>query len=360
MDAPNTQRVRDNWGADNFKVALSVDADRASAAGLTNYDVSRSSSAALNGSRVGTLYEGDHKLPIVARLRAGERQALSDVGNLYVYSGQDSAAKVPLRQIADLDFGAETAKILRRNHARTITVGAFPSDGALPSEVLAQIQPELAQIRQSLPPGYELVVGGEQEDQVKSFGELVVVLVISVIAIYIALVLQFKNALKPLVVFAAIPFGAVASLVSLRIAGAPFGFMAFLGVISLIGVIVSHVIVLFDFIEEQRELGAPLMDALLDAGLLRLRPVVVTVGATVLGLIPLALHGGPLWEPLCFVQIGGLTAATVVTLVLVPVLYAIFVLDLKLLRWEAPKPEYTLDHEQHHTPASPLAPLAAE
>jgi multidrug efflux pump subunit AcrB len=101
----------------------------------------------------------------------------------------------------------------------------------------------------------------------------------------------------------------------------------------LIGVIVSHVIVLFDFIEEQREHGAPLMEALLDAGILRLRPVLVTVGATVLGLIPLAIHGGPLWEPLCYVQIGGLTAATVVTLVIVPVLYAIFVLDLKLVAW---------------------------
>jgi multidrug efflux pump subunit AcrB len=113
--------------------------------------------------------------------------------------------------------------------------------------------------------------------------------------------------------------------------------MAFLGVISLIGVIVSHVIVLFDFIEEQHEAGAPLLEALLDAGILRLRPVLVTVGATVLGLIPLALHGGPLWEPLCFVQIGGLTAATVVTLVLVPVLYAVFVLDLKLVKWNTPK-----------------------
>jgi hypothetical protein len=86
--------------------------------------------------------------------------------------------------------------------------------------------------------------------------------------------------------------------------------MAFLGVISLIGVIVSHVIVLFDFIEEQHEHGEPLLEALLDAGILRLRPVLVTVGATVLGLFPLAMHGGPLWEPLCFVQIGGLTIAT--------------------------------------------------
>jgi multidrug efflux pump subunit AcrB len=120
--------------------------------------------------------------------------------------------------------------------------------------------------------------------------------------------------------------------------GEPFGFMAFLGVASLIGVIVSHVIVLFDFIEERHAEGAPLREALLQAGIVRLRPVVVTVGATVFGLIPLAMHGGPLWEGLCYTQIGGLLVATFVTLLLVPVLYAIFVLDLKILRWEHKEP----------------------
>jgi multidrug efflux pump subunit AcrB len=100
-------------------------------------------------------------------------------------------------------------------------------------------------------------------------------------------------------------------------------------------VIVSHVIVLFDFIEEAHERGESLRESLLDAGIVRLRPVLVTVGATVFGLVPLAMHGGPLWEPMCYAQIGGLTLATFVTLILVPVLYAIFVLDLKIVKWEA-------------------------
>jgi len=91
---------------------------------------------------------------------------------------------------------------------------------------------------------------------------------------------------------------------------------------------------LFDFIEERREAGAQLREALIDAGILRIRPVLITVGATVLALFPLALHGGPLWEALCYAQIGGLTLATAVTLFIVPVLYAIFVLDLKIVRWE--------------------------
>jgi multidrug efflux pump subunit AcrB len=114
-------------------------------------------------------------------------------------------------------------------------------------------------------------------------------------------------------------------------------FMAFLGIVSLIGVIVSHVIVLFDFIEEMHEKGEPLREALLDAGIIRLRPVLITVGATVIALVPLALHGGPLWQPLCYAQIGGLMIATFVTLLLVPVIYSIFVLDLKIVKWEGPR-----------------------
>jgi multidrug efflux pump len=330
---PSAERLRDSWGADNFTLTLQVDADRASAASVTHQDVGNSTGTALAGTRVGTLQEGDHQLPIALRLRASERQRLSDVGNLYVYSGRDPNVKVPLRQISELALSDATAKILRRNHVRTITVGAYPAAGSLPSEVLAQIQPELARLEAELPPGYALEIGGEHHEQQKSFAQLVIVLAISVLSIFLALVFQFRSTTKPLVVFAAIPFGIVAALLSLRVMGAPFGFMAFLGIISLIGVIVSHVIVLFDYIEEEREHGAPLAEALIDAGVMRLRPVLVTVGATVLGLVPLAMHGGPLWEPLCWVQIGGLSFATIVTLVIVPVLYAIFVLDLRLIRW---------------------------
>jgi multidrug efflux pump len=194
--------------------------------------------------------------------------------------------------------------------------------------------PKLNELRESLPVGYRMEIGGEHEEQVKSFRNLTIVLGISVTLIYLALVFQFKHAIKPLIVFAAIPYGVVGSLGVLWLMGTPFGFMAFLGIISLIGVIVSHVIVLFDFIEERHEEGEPLEQALLDAGIIRLRPVMITVAATVTALFPLAAHGGPLWEPLCYAQIGGLTIATFVTLLLVPVLYATAVLDLKVVRWE--------------------------
>lgn len=333
--APNADRVRDDWGAETFQAKLMIDSDRANYAGVTNLDVARSSAGSIDGLPVGQLRERDHLIPVVFRLRAAERARLSDIENLYVQASLTDQ-RVPLRQISQVTYGMVTSKIMRRNHARTITVAAFPRDGVLASEVMAVVRSDLGAVAASLPPGFKLEIGGEEEEQVKGFKNLVIVLAISIVSIFLALVVQFKSATKPLVLFAAIPYGVAGALVCLAVMGAPFGFMAFLGIISLIGVIVSHVIVLFDFIEERHHEGDGLEDALIDAGILRVRPVLITVAATVLALFPLAVEGGPLWEPLCYAQIGGLTIATFVTLLIVPVLYAIFVKDLRLVAWSVP------------------------
>ncbi len=330
---PNAERVRDDWGADTFAVRLQVDPDRANLAGVTNLDVAASSATAMNGRAVGSLRENQRQIPIVARLRADERARLDDIRNLYVNSLQTST-RVPLGQVSRISYGLQTEKIRRRNQFRTITVGAFPRPGVLASTVMAEARADIDKIASEAPPGYSVVIGGEKEEQVKGFTQLAIALAISVFGIFIALVLQFNSAIKPLIVFAALPFGAMGAMVSLLVMGAPFSFMAFLGIISLMGVIVSHIIVLFDFIEEMHHHGEPLRDALIDAGIVRLRPVLITVGATVLGLVPLAFHGGPLWQPLCYAQIGGLTIATFLTLLLVPVLYTIVVRDLKWIAWE--------------------------
>jgi multidrug efflux pump subunit AcrB len=194
--------------------------------------------------------------------------------------------------------------------------------------------PKLQELEKTLPPGYGISIGGEFDKQKVGFRNLGVVLAVSISAIYLALLFQFNNAIKPFLVFAAAPYGVAGALIALWVMNTSFGFMAFLGIASLIGVIVSHVIVLFDFIEEMHAKGEPFEEAVIDAGIIRLRPVMITVAATVLALFPLAMHGGPLWQPLCYAQIGGLTVATFVTLLMVPVLYSIMVLDLKWLKWE--------------------------
>jgi multidrug efflux pump subunit AcrB len=334
-ELPIATRVRDDWGDESFSVGLRTDPDRANLAGVTNYDVAIASATATSGYQVTSLREADKQIPVVARLRMEERAQLTDLNNLYVYSSQGSG-RVPLGQVSSAEYRMQTEKLRRRNQFRAITVSCFPKDGALPSEVMTAARAKLGALADALPPGYRMEIGGEEEEQVKGFKNLSVALLISVVAIFLALVFQFKHAIKPLIVFAAIPFGMAGALAALWVMGSPFGFMAFLGCVSLVGVIVSHVIVLFDFIEEAHERGAPLREALLDAGIMRLRPVLITVGATVIALFPLAAHGGPLWEPMCYAQIGGLSVATFVTLLLVPVIYSIFVLDLKLVKWEAP------------------------
>jgi multidrug efflux pump subunit AcrB len=339
-------RVRDDWGEESFAVRLKTDSERANNAGLTNYDVAMASQSAMSGHQVTQLREGDKQIPVMAKLRMEERAQLGDLKNLYVYSSKGSQ-KIHLRQVASLEYGMQTEKMRARNQFRTITVSAMPANGRLASEVMKAARPKLKELQREMPAGYRLEIGGEEEDQVKSFRDLVIVLMISVLLIFMALVFQFKNAIKPFIVFAAVPFGMVGALAALWIMGQPFGFMAFLGIVSLVGVIVSHIIVLFDFIEEKHAEGAPLIEALLDAGIMRLRPVMITVGATVIALFPLASHGGPLWEPMCYAQIGGLSVATFITLLLVPVIYAIFVLDLKLVKWE--KVEETPDAA--HAPA---------
>jgi len=335
---PLAARVRDDWGTEGFRIQIQIDPERANLAGVTNIDVAAAAATGLSGQPVSVLREGDRQIPIVARLRPEERARVQELGSLYVYSGQGTQ-KVPIRQVAHFVPGLEPVMVRRRNQYYTITVSCYPADGHLPTEVVGAVSKEMAAFARTLPSGYKLETAGEQEEQDKGFAQLGVVLAISVLMIYLALAFQFKNALKPFIVFAAVPYGMVGSLIGISIMGQPFGFMGFLGMVSLVGVIVSHIIVLFDFIEEADEHGEPFEQALLDAGLQRLRPILITVGATIIALFPLASHGGPLWEPLCYAQIGGLGVATFITLLLVPMLYAIFVYDLKVVRWGGKRAE---------------------
>jgi multidrug efflux pump subunit AcrB len=330
--APGIAILRDDWLPDSLQVKIQIDPDRANVVGITNADVANSSTAAMSGASVGVFKEGNKNIPLVARLRVEERAQLADIKNLYVY-GSETNSRVPLLSVATVRNFLETGRIARREHFRTISILCYPQPGVLASQVLGPILSKLQDFQKTLPPGYQLRIGGEMAKQTEGFANLAAVLLVSLVGIYLALLVQFNNAVKPLLVFAAAPYGAIGALIALAIMGAPFGFMAFLGIASLIGVIVSHVIVLFDFIEEMHEKGEPLERALPDAGIQRIRPVMITVGATILALFPLALEGGPLWQPLCYAQIGGLAVATFITLLLVPVFYSIFVLDLKVITW---------------------------
>ncbi|MCL4199448.1 MAG: efflux RND transporter permease subunit [Phycisphaerales bacterium] len=355
---PGTIDVHDDWGDPVFQMTLNVDPDRAALSGLTSQDIATTVGTGLSGLSISHLRERDRLIGIALRLRPSERSELDDLFSLNVVSAA-SGVRVPLSQIASFQRQIITPKIRRRDHERCITVRCDVMNGVLPSEIVRQLQEVLPERSSpvsaasvatgiAFPAGYRWEFGGEKFEQDKGFRSLSVALIVSFAAIYLALVVQFNSVTQPLLVYAAVPFGVVGGLIGLVIMGSSFGFMAFLGVASLAGLIISHVIVLFDFVEEMKHKGEPLRQAVVDAGLARLRPVLTTVLACVGGLIPLALEGGPLWEPMCYVQIAGMLVATLVTLVLVPVLYVVFVEDLHLVRWEV---DPATHHEAQEKPA---------
>jgi Cu/Ag efflux pump CusA len=229
------------------------------------------------------LHEGDHELAIISRPRPEERAQLSEIKNLYV-NAQNSTQKVPLGQVSRSTYAFETEKIRRRNQFRTITVSAFPAGGFLPSQVLKAALPRLEELHRAMPGDYRFEIYGEAEEQTRSFQSIAVVFGLLLAAIFLRRGRRRRRARRD---------GRAAQL---------------------------H--------------GPARHESLFDAGLMRLRPVLITVVATVLGLVLLALHGGPLWQPLCYAQIGGLSFATFVSLLLVPMLYTIVIQDLKLIRWD--------------------------
>jgi len=334
-----TDNIHDDWDSEVFQIPVTIKPEKANMAGITNEDVAMLLQAGLSGITPTYLREQDRLIPITFRLRSDERARIEEINELDAVSATTNL-RVPISQIVDVSMKLVSPKIWRRDHQRCITVKCDTTFGVLASSVVRQIQPRLARMAQEWPPGCRFQFGGEYEEQTKGFDSVGLALLASLAAIYLALVLQFNSVVKPLVVFAGVPFGMVGGMMGLFPFGTPFGFMAFLGVASLAGVIVSHVIVLFDYIEEACDRGEPLRQAVIDSGLVRLRPVLVTVLATVGGLIPLACEGGPLWEPMCYVQIAGLLLATLVTLGIVPVVYVLFVENLKIIRWE-PQPHGT-------------------
>jgi multidrug efflux pump subunit AcrB len=341
---PGAENIHDDWDPEGLQIALNVQTDRANMTGVTNQDVALMTSTGLSGYTATTIREGDRQVPVVLQLRPDERARMEDMKTLQIFSR--SGTQVPLEQVGTFQTEMVSPKIARRDNERCLTVKCDVVSGVLPSAVVEAMERKLPEVAKSWPVGYRFAFGGEKEEQAKGFGFMAVAMVVSIMGIYLALVLQFNSLTKPLLVFAAVPFGMIGGLMGLLIFNVSLGFFALLGLSSLAGVIISHVIVLFEYIEEAHERGETLHRAVIDAALVRLRPVLVTVLATVGGLIPLAMKGGPLWEPLCYVQIIGLLVATLVTKIVVPVLYVLFVEDFKLIKWSAPG-----EHREEGPPA---------
>lgn len=310
-------KVHDDLGRRVPALQIDIDQERANSLGVNNAQIGRLAQVAFSGIHVTELRQGDHLIPVVIRLRVEERNEADKIRALYVRSLSDHL--VPLESVATVNLKPEFSTIEHINQLRTLTVKAYPVFGELPAAVLARARPAID--RTDLPPGYRIEFAGEAKELKQSRQEMGAVMAVSLALIAVAMIIQFNSVTKSAVVMLTVPLGLIGAFFGLAVTQSALGFMALLGIVSLAGVIVSHIIVLSDFIEEARAEGVPLREALLQAGLVRLRAVLVTVLATVGGLVPLALTGGELWQPLTAVHIFGLLCATVLTLVLLPVLY---------------------------------------
>lgn len=321
-------KVNDDLGRRMPVVQIDIDQERANMLGVRNSQIGRIVQASFSGVKVTELREGDHLIPVKARLRIEERNEADRIRTLYVRSLRDQL--VPLDNFASITFQPEFATVSHFNKLRSVTVRAYAPFGELASSVLERARAELGRIE--LPAGTRLEYAGEEKELKQSKSEIGRVMLISLALITLAMVIQFNSVTKSLVVMLTVPLGIIGAFTGMAVMHASLGFMAFIGIMSLSGVVVSHIIVLSDFIEEARAEGVPLRQALVEAGLVRLRAVLVTVLATVGGLIPLAMTGGELWRPLTAVHIFGLLFATLLTLVVLPVLYLIFCEKLRWIR----------------------------
>ena len=317
---PGAQTPSHDWGNSGFQVEVAVDNDLANLAGVSNASISSTLRDLYDGGALTTYREGDHTVEVKLQLLSSERSQLSSLSDVYV-DGQ--AGKVPLEAISELVTGWQPAVIARYNKRRTVTVGCQVAPGFLGNSITAELNPQLEEILEGLPPGYELEIGGEAEQTADSQKDISSALQISMVLILLVLITQYNSIIKPFIVLLTVPLSLIGALLGLYLTGWPLGFMPSLGIVSLAGVVINNAIILIDFIETTVREGVPLRDAVARAGRARMKPIVLTTLTTIGGLIPLALFGGPMWAGMSYAMMGGLIISTGLTLLVIPTVYVL-------------------------------------
>ncbi len=305
------------------KTDLFVNINRAKAGlyGVPLVEIDRTVRAAIAGITVSQYRDTEGKeYNIVVRSDIGDKPELGDFDKIFVSSV--TGAQVPLKQIASVEFKATPMSISHFDLARTVMITSDVKRNISVEKVTSEIISKLDEY--NFPKGYSYYVAGEREQRDESFGGMLKAIIIAMVGIFGVLVLQFRSYSQPLIVFSAIPLAIIGSIVALYVTGYSFSFTAFVGITSLIGIVINNSIILVDYTNQLRAEGRDLIEALKTAGEVRFVPIILTTATTVGGLLPLTLQGGTLWAPMGWTIIGGLIVSTVLTLIVVPVLYKIY------------------------------------
>ncbi len=317
---PGAIYVHTDWHEDQMLAGVNLRQEVANRLGFTNTTIANELAGSFEGETVSTFWEGDRDVDINLRLDPAQRQSFQNISDTYMLS-PITGARVPMDAMASLSPEWHPGRIVHRNGVRTLTVRAFPSGARLASQILADANKQINQLQ--LPPGYRIEYGGEDENQRETFGEMRSALGISLVLIFLILLLQFRTLSDALIVMAAFPLALPGAALGLFLTHNPFGFTAFIGVISLGGLVVRNSIILVDYIHERMKQGIPLEEATLEAGERRLRPIFLTTMAAAVGVTPMIISRSSMWSPLASVIAFGLLGSMFFTLVVIPVLFVV-------------------------------------
>ena len=307
-----------DWPDTEPVAQIHIDPDKARLLGINSYAVSLHLQSLLSGTKSGEYYEGNQTIPVTFRLSGNENHNLAALSSLPIQTGNGSY--VPLSQIATISMSQEEGIIWHRNMMPTISIHANVGPGVLGNAKTKEIYNKLAEYRQDLPTGYTIDLDGSAEKSVTAVQKLLVPMPIMLFAIMTILMFQLKKiALMFMALFTA-PLGLIGVVLALNITRTPLGFMAILGIIALSGMIIRNSIILLDQIEIHRAEGQSAREAIINSATLRFRPIMLTAIAAILGMIP--LMGSVFWSPLTIAFSGGLLVATILTLIVLPVMYA--------------------------------------
>lgn len=307
-----------DWPDTEPVAQVHIDPDKARLLGIDSYAVSLHLQSLLSGTKSGEYYEGNQTIPVTFRLGGNENHNLAALSSLPIQTGNGSY--VPLSQIATISMSQEEGIIWHRNMMPTISIHANVGPGVLGNAKTKEIYNKLAEYRQNLPTGYSIDLDGSAEKSVTAVQKLLVPMPIMLFAIMTILMFQLKRiALMFMALFTA-PLGLIGVVLALNITRTPLGFMAILGIIALSGMIIRNSIILLDQIEIHRAEGQSAREAIINSATLRFRPIMLTAIAAILGMIP--LMGSVFWSPLAIAFSGGLLVATILTLIVLPVMYA--------------------------------------
>ena len=312
------QNIAFDWPDTEPVAQVHIDPDKARMLGINSYAVSLHLQSLLTGTKAGEYYEGNQTIPVTFKLGGNENHNLAALSSLPIQTGNGSY--VPLSQIATISMTQEEGIIWHRNMMPTISIHANVGPGVLDNAKTKEIYKNLEEYRQNLPTGYTIELDGAAEKSVTAVKKLLVPIPIMLFVIMTILMFQLKKIALMLMALFTAPLGLIGVVLALNITRTPLGFMAILGVIALSGMIIRNSIILLDQIEIHRAEGQSPREAIINSATLRFRPIMLTAIAAILGMIP--LMGSVFWSPLAIAFSGGLLVATVLTLIVLPVMYA--------------------------------------